>query len=102
MRRTVYRYVFVEEVSLSEVQDSLLLAIAAAEGLHGAARLKLEAGYLFDEAKRTCVVDASTPVGEAVARIFTGFLSREFGERSFTAERVGSPRTARPGAGVKS
>ena len=40
------------------------------------------------EKKRACVVDAGTEVGRHIARIFTGFLTREFGEEAFKVERV--------------
>jgi hypothetical protein len=42
------------------------------------------------------VVDAATDVGRAIARIFTGFLSREFGEEAFKVERVGDAHPASP------
>jgi len=37
-------------------------------------------------------VDAATDVGRAIARIFTGFLTREFGEEAFKVERVESEK----------
>lgn len=95
MERTVYRYVFAPKVSLPEAELCLLLACTAAQGLHGEARVRLEAGFLFDKGKRACAVEASTPVGEAVARIFTGFLTKEFGAVAFTVERAPSPRSER-------
>ena len=46
----------------------------------------------LDNDKRSCVVDAATEVGGAIARIFTGFLTREFGEEAFKVERIaGAP-----------
>ena len=43
-----------------------------------------------------CVVDAATDVGRSIARIFTGFLSREFGEETFKVERVGDAHPVSP------
>lgn len=94
MARQVYRYRFNAKVPLDQAEETLLLAVYAAEGVHGAARVRLEAGYLLDRKTRTCVVEASTPVGETVAQVFTGYLSREFGEDSFQAESVGDDTSA--------
>ena len=88
--RTLYRYSFGPPVDLAEVEDSLLLAVCAAEGVHGQAQVRMDGAFLLEEATRACVVDATTPVGETIARIFTRFLAREFGEDAFTVERVAS------------
>ena len=96
MSRDVYRYHFDEKTSLTEVRDSLFLAVFSAEGLHGRAQVRLDAAFCLDEKKRACVVDAATPVGQAIARIFTELLTREFGEEAFTVERVVEPPSAEP------
>lgn len=88
MTRTVYRYAFQPAVSLRAAEDSLALAIFAAESVHGETQVRLDAGYYFDETGHICVVDATTPVGETIAQVFTGFLRREFGDESFAVERV--------------
>ncbi len=87
MNGGVYRYFFSEGVPLGEVRDSLLLSVLAAEGVHGRAQVLLGVGYAVDEGTRACVVDATSPVGETVSQIFTGLLTREFGENAFTVER---------------
>ena len=86
--KDVYRYSFEKDVPLQDVEESLLLAVLAAECLHGESRVRLDAGYYLDKQTRACVVDASTDVGRDICRIFTGFLSREFGEDSFRVERA--------------
>ena len=43
-----------------------------------------------------CVVDAATDVGRAIARIFTGFLTREFGEKAFKVERIAAAPPVSP------
>ena len=88
MAKDVYRYVFDEGVPVEDAEESLLLAVLATECLHGESRVRLDAGYFFDKVKRACVVDATTDVGRDICRIFTGFVSREFGEDSFRVERV--------------
>ena len=84
----VYRYTFNENVPFQDVEESLLLAVLAAECLHGASRVRLDAGYCLDKEGRACVVDAATVVGQDICKIFTGFCIREFGEDSFKVERV--------------
>ena len=88
MNRTRYRYEFEPEISLRDVEESVALAILAAEGVHGEAQVRLDAGYAIDESARACLIDASTVVGETIARVFTGFLRKEFGEDAFRVERV--------------
>ena len=96
MNREIYRYNFNTKVPFRDVEESLLLAVLAAESLHGRALVRLDASFCLDSKKRSCVVDAATDVGRAIARIFTGFLSREFGEESFKVERVGDAHPASP------
>jgi len=88
MSAEVYRYSFVSSVSFEEVEASLVLAVLAAESLHGAAQVRLDAGHAVDSSKRSCVVDASTRVGRDINRLFAGFIAREFGEGSFEVERL--------------
>lgn len=96
MKRTVYRYRFEKDVPMKEAHDSLLLSVIGAECLHGEARVRMEADYRFSRARRTCVVDASGPVGTDICRLFTGFASREFGRDSFTVERIERPDAPQP------
>lgn len=88
MSQDVYRYTFEEGISLTEVRDSLLLAVFSAEGVHGRAHVRLDAAFRLDEKKRACVVDAATPVGRTITQIFTGLLARQFGDDAFTVERL--------------
>ena len=72
MNRELYRYNFNTKVPFRDVEESLLLAVLAAESLHGRALVRLDASFCLDSKKRSCVVDAATDVGRAIARIFTG------------------------------
>jgi len=54
----------------------------------GARRRRLDASFCLDEKKRACVVNAGTEMGRHIACIFTGFLTREFGEEPFKVERL--------------
>jgi hypothetical protein len=88
MGKQVYRFSFNPEVSMQDVESFLLLAVLAAEGLHGKARVRLDAAYGVDEAKRSCVVDASTQVGQDVAAIFAGFAQCVFGPGAVRVDRA--------------
>jgi hypothetical protein len=97
MTSNLYRYVFSAEVPVEEVEASLVLALFAVESLHGEAQTRLDARHWLDAERRACVVDAGTPVGRALNRLFVGFLRREFGEAAFRVERLaGVPHEAEP------
>ncbi|MDP8228354.1 MAG: hypothetical protein P9M15_02750 [Candidatus Electryoneaceae bacterium] len=87
MNQLIYRYRFGPEISMADVGASLLLSVIAVGSLEGHSRLLLEGRHRFDHAKRYVEVDADTNVGESIARIFTGFLSLELGDRGFEVER---------------
>ena len=87
-KRGRYRYRFDERVALRDVEDLLSLATLATESLHGRSQVRLDASFLVDAESRSCVVDATTAVGQDIARIFTGFLGRDLGEEAFRVERV--------------
>src|SRR5207302_1363693 len=71
-----YRYVFAKRVPLTDAIESLYLAIFAAEGVHGRAQVRLDAGYAFDQHQRALVVAAATVVGKTISQIFTSLLAR--------------------------
>jgi len=84
----IYRYGFSADVPVEEIEASLLLAVLATESLHGEAQVRLDAAHYLDVDERACVIDAGTPVGRDLNRLFVGFLRREFGEDAFAVERV--------------
>jgi hypothetical protein len=88
MPRDFYRYRFRSEIDLRDAEDTLLLAILAAEGLFGEAQVRMDAGYAVDHSIHTVIVDASTDVGQAVSAIFTAFALREFGRCAVDVRRV--------------
>ncbi len=88
MDRTLNRYRFTEAVPMQEAEDSLMLAVLAAEGIYGRSRVRLETSFALDAAKRACVIDASTEVGQHVSRVFTTFITKQFGEEAFRLERL--------------
>jgi hypothetical protein len=88
MSKDIYRYTFDVTVAVEEIEASLLLAVVAAESLHGESQVRLDASHFFDEARLAVVIDANTAVGRDVNRLFVGFVRREFGEDMFRVERV--------------
>ena len=96
MTRDLYRYTFVGVVPREDIQASLLLAIWATESLHGEAQVRLDAAHYFDPDRRACVIDAATPVGRDINRLFVGFLRREFGDDCFRVERISHPTHPSP------
>lgn len=88
MPQEQYSYTFPDEISIEDVRNSLFVAACAAEGVHGRSQLRLDATFRLDEEVRRCTVDATTPVGQTLARVFTELLAREFGEDAFTVERI--------------
>jgi len=97
MSDTVFRFSFRSGVDLTEVEATLHLAILAGEGLFGEARVRMEVTYLLDAAQRVVLLDGRTSAGDAVVRIFTSFITREFGEDSFVASRCRSDMHPRQG-----
>jgi hypothetical protein len=88
MTKELYRYEFTSDVPLEEIEASLLLAVWAAESLHGEVQVRLDAAHYLDLDRRACVIDASTSVGRDVNRLFVGFVRREFGEDAFQVGRI--------------
>ncbi|MBU1319361.1 MAG: hypothetical protein KKG33_14225 [candidate division Zixibacteria bacterium] len=96
MNRELCRYSFDSKVPIQDVEESLLLAVLATEFLYGRSMIRLHASFCLDPKKHSCVVDAATEVGWAISRIFTGFLTREFGEEAFKVVRVGDSTAVSP------
>ncbi len=83
MARDIYEYRFVGTTPMRDVRDTLLLSVIAAEALHGRSEVNLDAKFRLDEKRRICEVGADNPVGQDIAKIFTGLLTKEFGEGAF-------------------
>lgn len=92
MTREIYRYSFDSSVDIAEVEASLLLALLAAESLHGESQVRLEASHAMDAEGRSCVINAGGNVGRDLNRLFVGFVRREFGEDAFRVRRVHDDR----------
>ena len=89
--RQMYRFGFKRYVDIDDILDTLTLSIIGTENLHGRSRVRLDGWWRLDRQRRLCLIDASTTVGEDLAKLFTGYLSREFGERAFSVQRPTQP-----------
>ena len=87
MSNAIYRYVFGEEIPMDQAGETLLLAALAVECLQGRSGIRLDAVFDLDPKTRQCTINTDTEVGQQIARIFTGFLAREFGEQTFQVAR---------------
>jgi len=83
-----YKYEFRPDIGLRDVEDTLLLAFLAAEGVFGEARVRMDGSYSPDREARTLTVDASTAVGQVVNAVFTAYIIKEFGRDSFIVRRL--------------
>lgn len=97
MSSQVYRYVLCRPIPFPDVMATLDLALIAVQSLHGAERTRLDARFASDTHRQTLVIDAATPVGQALNQVFVGFVRREFGEDAFRVERVDRIPTPAPG-----
>ena len=87
MSNESYRYGFNNDVPMDQVEETLLLSTLAVESLQGRSGIRLDAEFQLEKEKRTCRISSTTEAGRQLARIFTGFLAREFGEQAFRVDR---------------
>lgn len=88
MAREVYRYVFNDDIPFDEVLATVDLAVIAVQSLHGEERARLDARFTSDPKGRVLVIDATTPVGQALNQLFVGYARREFGDGAFEVQRA--------------
>ncbi len=83
----VYHFQFDQHIPTKELKDTLILAVMATESLHSRARVKLDAVHNLNLLNHTCRIDAFSEVGDDLARIFTGYALREYGNERINIER---------------
>jgi hypothetical protein len=96
MTKELYRYSFPPRVPVEDIESTLLLALWGAESLHGESQVRLDGAHFLDADRRAAVIDAGTPVGRDINRLFVGFILREFGEDGFQVARVDSAPVCQP------
>jgi len=90
-----YIYHFRRHIDIDDIQDTLTLAVLGAENLHGRARVRLDGWWRLDRQRRVCTIDGSNPIGQDIARLFVGYLAREFGENAFSVRRPEANKMAK-------
>ena len=88
MASNICRITFRDGTPRETLEKAVAEAIFAVECIHGSAKVRLGAGYYMAEDRPQCIFDVGTPVGEQVAQLFTGLLSRSLGEDAFHVERI--------------
>jgi len=88
MKSSAITFVFDPDVSLTEAEMSLHLAMFAVEGLIGRVRVRLDATYHVDKLGHAIVVETSNTAGRLIVRVFTALLLREIGEYAFSVQQV--------------
>jgi len=84
--KTLCRFEFDKTLTKKEIEENMALAIITAECVFGKPKVRLNAAYLASKSK--AVIDVSSDVGEHIAQVFTGLISRQVGEENFTVERI--------------
>ncbi len=82
----ICRFKFHEKIGKRNIEKQIARAIETAEYSFGQAKVRLHAAYLATNDK--VVIDASSEVGEYIAQIFIGLMTRKIGEDKFTVERI--------------
>lgn len=82
----ICRFKFDESVNKEMIEEQIALAIITAECTFGQAKVRLNAAYLASNHK--AVIDVSNEVGEHIAQVFIGLMTRKLGEDKFTVERI--------------
>lgn len=82
----VCKFTFKEGISKEFIEGHIAEAIKNTEYVFGKAKVRLNAAYLASDNK--VIIDASSPVGEHIAEIFTGAMTEAFGELCFTVDRI--------------
>ena len=88
MTTYVYRITIDRAAKVNETEQTLHLAIFAAQGLFGEAQVRIDMAYHVDEPRRALILDGSTAVGRAVLRMFVALMFNEIGRDAFTIRRV--------------
>jgi len=81
-------FVFEPHIGMAEAEMSLHLAMFGVEGLAGRVPVRLDASYRIDADNHAIAIDGDNRVCRLIARVFSGLLTREFGEHSFHIEHV--------------
>ena len=82
----VCRFKFTTGITKELVEENISIAIISAECTFGQARVRLHASYVASDGG--AVINVDSDVGEHIAQVFTGLMTRKIGEENFTVEWV--------------
>lgn len=97
--RELYRFRFAKRIPDGKIAQRLFLAAINVENLFGEAQMRLDAKFHIDRKARVVEIDRSSEVGRCVAKLFTRYMSKEFGDACYVVERVEGPDEALAVAG---
>lgn len=83
-----YQFQFKPDLPFEEIDSTLMLSTLAAECIHGRTQVHLDARFQATRKDNVCWIDADNEVGQHIARIFSGFMARLFGEQAFKVKRL--------------
>ncbi len=83
-----YQFEFKKSADMAKVENALLMAVVAAEGIYGRSRVHLEADFTTNSPVRTCLINADNQVGVDIGKVFSEFLNLEVGEYAYRIRRV--------------
>ncbi len=89
------RFILPEGTARELLEEKLAFAVFSAECAFGKPKVRIEASCYVSPKRPRCVVDISTPVGEYIAQVLTGALSKELGEEGFAVQRIERGETSR-------
>ncbi len=92
----VCRFTFPEDAEKDLLEKQLALAVISAECAFGLSRVRIATAYWMSSSGEggrcgdgpEIVIDVSADVGEHIAQVFTGLVTRELGQDGFDVERV--------------
>lgn len=87
MKKQTYRFRIAQSIPARDIEETLMLSLMAVESLYGHTQVRMDSRFKLDKKRRICVIDAGTRIGADLAKIFAGYVTREFGEKAVDIAR---------------
>lgn len=100
MSQDVYRFCFGDKVSAEDAHSTFMLALVAAESLHGMTAVRMDCRFRCDVRERRYDIYAGSGIGSELARIFAGFVIHSHGPGAVHIRRGEPSRLLPSGGGV--
>jgi hypothetical protein len=89
MRKAICRFNFSAGTKRELINSSIISAFSIAECFYNKSQMKMSgAGYYLSDDGSWCLIDASNPVGEFVAKVLVGILSNAIGLKNFKVQKI--------------